>query len=459
VKAAEIAMTSDLPAPERRRVLFVADSTYWITATIARQICQHNPWITPTLCSWSVLAQILQMHDGAYPGDVDIVHFLTWQIAAGFMHVFRPTTPCVVAIHHIEDDRSAGPVADADAVMTVCHQWHRELLALGTPPEKCVMVPNGIDTDLFKPASPTERRRARKHLGIPQDSICIGFSGKRSSNSLGRKGIATLLAAMQMLNPGIKFSLAVIGPGWNDLMQGESEANFTLAYKPFLLDRSDVANFYNALDLYWVTSTIEGGPVPLLEAMSSGLTCISSPVGVALEAIDPGVNGFIAPFNSPAVYASITNDLARNPDERTRLGEAARATIIRQFQSWQTTQNVASLYAAAELRFRQRGGSRSSDRQADPWAASGAGRMLSSLPPELHARLTSAEHLAFMRHLLECGATSSALRVGWRAIASNPSRPGVWKAVLRALPKLHWQSATGPETARPVTQGDTFGGR
>src|SRR5262249_38577536 len=183
-----------------------------------------------------------------------------------FMHVFRPTTPCVVAIHHLEDQSSAGVVAQADAVMTVCLQWHTELLAQGTPPEKCVMVPNGVDIKLFTPATPTERRRARKHLGIPQDSICIGFSGKRSSNSLGRKGIDPLLSAMQMLNPATKFGLAVIGPGWNGLMQGEPQRNFTLAYKPFLLDREEVADFYKALDFYWVTSTIEGGPVPLLEA-------------------------------------------------------------------------------------------------------------------------------------------------------------------------------------------------
>ena len=86
----------------RRRVLFVADFLYWITGTIARQICQYNPSIEPTLCSAAVLHEILHANSGSYPGELDLVHFLTPKVATDFMSVFRPTTPCVATIHHIE---------------------------------------------------------------------------------------------------------------------------------------------------------------------------------------------------------------------------------------------------------------------------------------------------------------------------------------------------------------------
>ncbi len=42
------------------RVLFVPDSAYWITATIARQIARHNPWIEPTICSQFVLPELMR---------------------------------------------------------------------------------------------------------------------------------------------------------------------------------------------------------------------------------------------------------------------------------------------------------------------------------------------------------------------------------------------------------------
>ena len=63
------------------------------------------------------------------------------------------------------------PVSQADAIMTVCHQWHSELLALGTPPEKCVMVPNGVDVELFRPALPTWANSSSEKARNSQDSV------------------------------------------------------------------------------------------------------------------------------------------------------------------------------------------------------------------------------------------------------------------------------------------------
>ena len=83
------------------------------------------------------------------------------------MHVFRSTTPCVVSIHHIEDERSIAPLYDADGVMTGCHQWHEELLARGISREKCVTIRYGVDVDVFKPALGEQKAKARRRFGSP----------------------------------------------------------------------------------------------------------------------------------------------------------------------------------------------------------------------------------------------------------------------------------------------------
>jgi glycosyltransferase involved in cell wall biosynthesis len=422
-----------------RRILFVADSLYWITATIARQICDYNPSIEPTLCSAPVLRRILDSHANRYPGEIDLVHFLTWQIATDFMPVFRPTTPCVVTIHHIEDERSVASVPDADAVMTVCHQWHAALVAQGTPPEKCVMVSNGVDVDMFQPASSKRKAALRRRFGIPPDSMCIGFSGKRTSNTHNRKGVETFVASARLLAHTKNMSLAIVGPGWADLVGELNRSGIACVYMPFLVDRREVADFYKAIDIYWVTSKIEGGPVPLLEAMSSGVACISSPVGVALEAIESNVTGFIAPFDAPDIYATITRRLAREPSEMIRVGQAARATIVNRFQSSQTTRTATRLYEVAEHRFRLRGG------RVDPQPTSGTQDFLknrqeprlASLPQRIHADVVAHEHLAFMTDLLNAGASRPALRVGLRAIVTDPLNVDVWRKVIRVYPMIH----------------------
>jgi glycosyltransferase involved in cell wall biosynthesis len=425
----------------RLRVLFVVDFLYWVTATIARQICRTNAWIEPTLCSWGVLREILDLNGGVYPGEVDIVHFLTPHIASDLMQAFRPTTPCVVAVHHVEDERSVAPVSDADAVMTVCRQWHDALLERGVPPDKCVMVPNGVDSHLFVPASSPERTKIRRKFGIPPECFCVGFSGKRSSDTYKRKGTDTLVAAISALQHLENIGLVVVGPGWSDLIGDLQSRGIACFYMPFLVDRSAVASFYKALDAYWVTSRIEGGPIPLLEAMSSGVACISSPVGVALEAIDPGVNGFIVPFGDSKAYAAITEQLLKNVAERTRIGRAARETTEARFQSSQTHRKVAELYRVAQRNFAFRGGRRAPKKpiHGETVRTNGVSQelMLASLPKTIHARVVAEEHIQFANFLFDAGASRAAIRVAGRAIVADPFRLYVWWNASRAWPPLH----------------------
>jgi glycosyltransferase involved in cell wall biosynthesis len=422
---------------DRMRVLLVPDSTYWITNTIANEICRHNPWIEPTICSLSVLRKILHEHSGVYPGNIDLVHFLTPHIATEFIGAFRSTLPCVATIHHVEDERSLAPASEADAIMTVCRQWHSDLLERGIPADKCVMVSNGADVSLFAPPSGDQRVRLRREFGIPENSVCVGFSGKRSSNTLNRKGIETFSAAMRLLADVKTLCFVIIGPGWHDFVNEQRQAGVKCIYIPFLIDRTDVASFYKAIDFYWVTSKIEGGPVPLLEAMSSELTCISSPVGVALEVITPGQNGFMVPFDAADVYADLTRRLSADPKKRARIGRAARETIKQRFQWSSGASAVGDLYGAANRNFLSRTSGSVIRRKPGDARVVDQNDTMASLPQSMHARMMAEEHLAFMEHLIESGVKYTAIRVGVRAVAACPTLPGVWLRVATAIPKMY----------------------
>ena len=346
------------------------------------------------------------------------------------------------------------PAYDADAIMTVCHQWHDNLAARRVLSEKCIMVPNGVDTELFSPATQERKVKVRRRLGIPENSVCVGFSAKRSSDSSNRKGIETLVNAMQSLGgyPGISF--AIMGPGWHDLVREQVQRGINCVYMPFLFDRGDVAEFYKAIDVFWVTSRIEGGPVPLLEAMSSGVPCISTAVGVAIDAITDNTNGFIAPFDYPDFYVSTTKQLTQMPDKLKRFGEAARDTVTSQFNEAKTTQSVASLYEIAERNFERRGGRLNAPRSGwskPPVLPHNRPLMNASFPHDIRGWAMAEEHLVFFDYLMSEGDRVSAARVGLRAILSNPFSPRVWRRVLSVWPTVHRLLRYGYTVLKEIT--------
>ena len=89
---------------------------------------------------------------------------------------------------------------------------------------------------------------------------------------------------------------------------------------------------YQALDTYWVTSRIEGGPVPLLEAMACGACCVSTPVGVVPETLVDGDNGFIVGFDDVDAFVVRTKRLVTDPEFRRRMSDAGRRTIVDKIQ-------------------------------------------------------------------------------------------------------------------------------
>ena len=126
------------------RVLFVPDSAYWVTATIARQIALYNPWIEPTICSQFVLPEL--MRRGGHMADrIDVVHFLTPHIGTALLPEFEGKVPCVTAIYHVEDERSVEAEPRSDAVMTICRQWHDYLASVGVEPSKLVPATEPVE--------------------------------------------------------------------------------------------------------------------------------------------------------------------------------------------------------------------------------------------------------------------------------------------------------------------------
>lgn len=91
-------------------------------------------------------------------------------------------------------------------------------------------------------------------------------------------------------NPDLEFH--ILGRGWeewDDFSSLLSCRNFTYT----VTDYHNYNQIYQQMSFFVSVSTKEGGPIPLLETMSCGITPISTNTGFAGDVIDDGVNGFI----------------------------------------------------------------------------------------------------------------------------------------------------------------------
>jgi D-inositol-3-phosphate glycosyltransferase len=151
-------------------------------------------------------------------------------------------------------------VKAAESVVVLNRQVGAEVEALG-PNGPVMEIPNGIDTQLFRPAHNGERAALRSEFGW-DDLPRVLFVGRL----VAKKGLDTALAAAASALG--KFELVVAGPG---PLQPESTPGVKVL-GPLPSER--VAQLYRAADALLLPSRGEGFPVTVQEAMASGLPVV-----------------------------------------------------------------------------------------------------------------------------------------------------------------------------------------
>lgn len=352
---------------QKPRVLLVPDVPYWICGTIARAYVKHNPQLDMRICSGRVLRGIPEV--ASYAAHFDVVHFLTPHDANKSQADFCGRVATVSTIHHVQDSANLDSVSGADAVMTGSTQWQGRLEEAGVPAEKLMVVPYGVDTGIFYARTSEERRRLRQENDIGVDAFVVGFVGKRSSDAHGRKGTDVFVQGIQQLaQQGFPIHAVLIGPGWEAVARELADQGVGCTRKPFVTDEREFATAYALMDVYWCTSTIEGGPVPVLEAMASGVCVLATKVGMVPDVMNADDVGRMLPFNDAEAFARETAALRENPARQQAMGIAA-AQRIREYFDWShTATGVLALYEMAQRNFQaahREGADTPSD--APPW--------------------------------------------------------------------------------------------
>ena len=170
--------------------------------------------------------------------------------------------------------------------------------------------------------------------------------------SVGRlvrlKGFDTLLRGVAVARTAVPdLGLWIVGDGEEGpaLRRLCAELDLASAVR-FCGERRDVGTWLRAADVFVLSSTSEGLPISLLEAMAAGLPAIVTDVGALPEVVTLSGAGRIVPVRDVACLANAIVDFADRRQELTALGERASRCYRAHFTPDRMAGEYLSLYRA-----------------------------------------------------------------------------------------------------------------
>jgi glycosyltransferase involved in cell wall biosynthesis len=189
------------------------------------------------------------------------------------------------------------------------------------------ILPNGVDTDRFRP-DPLARRRLREELGIGAGDPVVLMVARLFPEKDPSLFLAVGRRVRQAL-PSARFWL--VGGGY---LAPRIQAELDAQPDPGLWlagERADIPALLAAADLALLTSHSEGLSNTILEAMASSLPVLAMDVGGNRELIRNGENGFLLESRDPAKIAAVVVQVLQNQVLASKLGACGRQRAEAEF--------------------------------------------------------------------------------------------------------------------------------
>jgi glycosyltransferase involved in cell wall biosynthesis len=320
-------------------LIAIRDSLLARRASEARVTVHDVPPRGRRLAAFLTIRRLLRSH------RVDVVHAnephaLTsaWLARA---HRFVP----LVVSRRVElplspDSLSLARYRAAGRVVAVSGFVAKSVRGSGLPMDRVEVIFVGVEIPAT--VSRAERDLARKRFAIPQESVCLG----NVAAFVPEKGHALLLHAFAQLRAQFPQCVLLLAG------EGREKAGLQALVRQLRLEDvvkfpgfvSDVESVYAATDLFVFPSHQEPLACAMLSAMAYGLPVVAFDRGGNPEAIEDGQNGLLVKELDPAPLAAAIARLVAYPDEATRLGWAARETVIARFSEDRMTEATLRLY-------------------------------------------------------------------------------------------------------------------
>ncbi len=215
------------------------------------------------------------------------------------------------------------------------------LTSQGFQAERIVLIPNGIDTDQFRPAPERRPDPARPE----RDIICVARLDYAKGVDVLLHAWNRMMQASTARHAQLKPRLRLVGDG---ALRTQIERLITAlgiqGSVEILGPRTDIADL---LQLSWgfvLPSRWEGMANALLEAMACGLPCIATRVSGSEDIIVDGVNGLLVEPEQPVELALALSRIIEDGELAQRLGQWGHTTIICDYQLMNVVRQHLELY-------------------------------------------------------------------------------------------------------------------
>ncbi len=279
--------------------------------------------------------------------DADVIHTYAYALAYALLEVARRRTRGVVhTVHTLPDKRVAPhhflvlplavsiglPIAAVSAKVA-----SRIESVLGSG--RYSVIPNGIPVKAFS-GSAGARLSWRQQHGFRSDDFlfaCVARLMPEKNHDVLLRAFANGAAAHSQL--------LLVGPGKlrPELEHLAEELNLS-GRVHFLGLQDDIPPILSSADAFVLTSTREGNPLAVMEAMAAGLPVVATSVGGVPELVEDGRQGFLVRSGDRNGLAHAMTRLIRDPKAARAMGRAAHKRAVERFDVSTMARRYLDLY-------------------------------------------------------------------------------------------------------------------
>jgi glycosyltransferase involved in cell wall biosynthesis len=236
----------------------------------------------------------------------------------------------------------------ADAFLAITSSVAHEFADARLDPALIHRIPNAVDTHRFCPADAERRHERRRRLGLPVEARIVVYTGRLVTY----KGVPQLVRLWPRIVAAQPDALLLlVGTGGLDMHACEDELKATVRAQG--LERSvvftgsvqNVHEYLQAADLFAFPTENDAFPSSVIEAMTTALPVVVTPVGAIPEIVRNGENGVLVEPRDDAGLARAIERLLADPELAARLGRNAWQTVQDHYSAAGVTERYARLFA------------------------------------------------------------------------------------------------------------------
>lgn len=227
-----------------------------------------------------------------------------------------------------------------ERVICVSDDLFEACAAAGVPSDRLILLENGIDaTEYARRKSVAEAKAA---LGFPVGTPLIGAVGRLS----GEKAFDVLIRSVKsLLTAGRDVRLVIVGEGGDRPALEKLIAELGVADRVTLAGwQADVRGYFEAMDVFALSSLREGLPNVVLEAMALEVPVVATRVNGVPRLVQDGRNGLLIESGDPAPLAAALDRLLGDAALQAAFRAAGRETVEGRFSFATRMRKLKQIY-------------------------------------------------------------------------------------------------------------------